>query len=145
MRMNSPIYVLNGPNLNLLGTREPEVYGTETLADIEAACRARADGAEIDFRQTNHEGVLVDWVQEASGKAGAIVINAGAYTHTSVALHDALRACDVPIIEVHLSNLAKRESFRKRNFVATTAAGTIAGLGAHGYELAIEAALKLAQ
>ena len=145
MRMNSPIYVLNGPNLNLLGTREPEVYGTETLADIEAACRARADGAEIDFRQTNHEGVLVDWVQEASGKAGAIVINAGAYTHTSVALHDALRACDVPIIEVHLSNLAKRESFRKRNFVASTAAGTIAGLGAHGYELAIEAALKLAQ
>lgn len=143
--MNKPIYVLNGPNLNLLGTREPEVYGTETLADIEAATRARANGRDIEFRQTNQEGDLVDWVQEASGKAGAIILNAGAYTHTSVALHDALRACEVPIIEVHLSNLAKREGFRKRNFVASTAVGTIAGLGAHGYELAIEAALKLAQ
>ena len=145
MRMNKPIYVLNGPNLNLLGTREPEVYGTETLADIEAATRARTEGRDIEFRQTNHEGILVDWVQEASEKASAIVINAGAYTHTSVALHDALRACSAPIVEVHLSNLAKRESFRKRNFVSSTAAGTIAGFGAHGYELAIEAALKLAQ
>ena len=142
--MTKPIYVLNGPNLNLLGTREPEVYGTETLSDIETATRSRAEGREIEFRQTNHEGELVDWVQEASGAASAIVINAGAYTHTSVALHDALRACSVPIIEVHLSNLATRESFRKRNFVASTAVGTIAGLGAHGYELAIEAALKLA-
>ena len=145
MRMNTPIYVLNGPNLNLLGTREPEIYGSETLADVETAVRKRAGDRAIEFRQTNHEGILVDWVQEASQKSSAIVINAGAYTHTSVALHDALRACSVPIIEVHLSNLAQRESFRKRNFVASTAAGTIAGFGAHGYELAIEAALKLAQ
>lgn len=143
--MTKPIYVLNGPNLNLLGTREPEVYGSETLADIESATRARANGCEIVFRQSNQEGDLVDWVQEASAEAGAVIINAGAYTHTSVALHDALRACEAPIIEVHLSNLAKRESFRKRNFVASTAIGTIAGLGAHGYELAIEAAMKLAR
>ena len=98
----------------------------------------------MEFRQSNQEGDLVDWVQEASREAGALIINAGAYTHTSVALHDALRACEAPIIEVHLSNLAKRESFRKRNFVASTAVGTIAGLGSHGYELAMEAALKLA-
>lgn len=143
--MNKPIYVLNGPNLNLLGTREPEVYGTTTLEDIEAATRKSAGAHAVEFRQTNHEGILVDWVQEASEKASAVVINAGAYTHTSVALHDALRACSAPIIEVHLSNLATRESFRKRNFVASTAVGSIAGFGAHGYELAIAAALKLAQ
>lgn len=143
--MTKPIYVLNGPNLNLLGTREPEVYGSETLADIESMTRARANGHAIEFRQSNQEGDLVDWVQEASTKAGAVIINAGAYTHTSVALHDALRACEAPIIEVHLSNLAKRESFRKRNFVASTAVGSISGLGSHGYELAVEAALKLAQ
>ena len=142
--MTKPIYVLNGPNLNLLGTREPDVYGNETLSDIEAATRARANGRAVEFRQSNQEGDLVDWVQEASREAGALIINAGAYTHTSVALHDALRACEAPIIEVHLSNLAKRESFRKRNFVASTAVGTIAGLGSHGYELAMEAALKLA-
>ena len=142
--MNKPIYVLNGPNLNLLGTREPEVYGPETLADIEAAVRARAGETEVEFRQTNHEGILVDWVQEASVKASAVVLNAGAYTHTSVALHDALRACEAPIIEVHLSNIAKRESFRKRNFVAPVAAGSISGLGSLGYQLAIDAARTLA-
>ena len=142
--MNKPIYVLNGPNLNLLGTREPEVYGSETLADIEAAVRARAGETEVEFRQTNHEGILVDWVQEASVKASAVVLNAGAYTHTSVALHDALRACEAPIIEVHLSNIAKRESFRKRNFVAPVAAGSISGLGSLGYQLAIDAARTLA-
>jgi len=143
--MTRPIYVLNGPNLNLLGTREPDVYGSETLADIEAASKARANGREIVFRQSNHEGELVDWVQEAGREAGALILNAGAYTHTSIALHDALRACEAPIIEVHLSNLAKRESYRKRNFVASTAVGTIAGLGAHGYELAVDAALKLSR
>lgn len=141
--MTKPIYVLNGPNLNLLGTREPEVYGAETLADIEAAVRTRANGHDVEFRQSNQEGDLVDWVQEAAKKAGAIILNAGAYTHTSIALHDALRACDAPIIEVHLSNLAKRESFRKRNFVSSVAKGSISGFGAHGYELAVEAALHL--
>lgn len=141
--MSKPIYVLNGPNLNLLGTREPEIYGRETLADIEAQLREKADAQGLVFRQSNHEGELVDWVQEASRDGAALILNAGAYTHTSVALHDALRACNAPVLEVHLSNPAARESFRKRNFVASVAKGTIAGFGAHGYELAFEAALKL--
>lgn len=141
--MSKPIYVLNGPNLNLLGTREPEIYGSETLADIESRLQSLSADTGIVFRQSNHEGELVDWVQEASKDAAALIVNAGAYTHTSVALHDALRACDVPIIEVHLSNPAARESFRKRNFVAPLAKGTIAGFGAQGYELALQAALKL--
>jgi len=140
--MSKPIYVLNGPNLNLLGTREPEIYGSDTLADIEARLKAKAAPREIVFRQSNHEGELVDWVQETSQKGAALILNAGAYTHTSVALHDALRACSAPIIEVHLSNPAARESFRKRNFVASVAKGTIAGFGAHGYELALDAAFK---
>ena len=139
--MAKPIYILNGPNLNLLGTREPDIYGHETLADIESNLTALAGEQKIVFRQSNHEGELVDWVQECSGTARALIINAGAYTHTSVALHDALRACDTPIIEVHLSNPAARESFRKRNFIAPVAKGTIAGFGAHGYELALTAAL----
>ena len=142
--MSKPIYVLNGPNLNLLGTREPEIYGSETLADIEASLVKQAGSREIVFRQTNHEGDLVDWIQEASGKAGALILNAGAYTHTSVAMHDALRACEALIIEVHLSNPATRENFRRRNYVASLATGTIAGLGAHGYELALDAALRIA-
>ena len=141
--MSKPIYVLNGPNLNLLGTREPEIYGSETLENIESRLQALSNGRKIVFRQSNHEGELVDWVQEASKEAAALIVNAGAYTHTSVALHDALRACDPPILEVHLSNPAARESFRKRNYVAPLAKGTIAGFGAQGYELALQAALKL--
>ena len=134
---------MNGPNLNLLGAREPEIYGHETLQDIETSLKQKASPREIVFRQSNHEGELVDWVQETSQKGAALILNAGAYTHTSIALHDALRACEVPIIEVHLSNPASRESFRKRNFIASVAKGTIAGFGAHGYDLALEAALKL--
>lgn len=141
--MSKPIYVLNGPNLNLLGTREPEIYGHDTLADIQARLEKKAGARKIVFRQSNHEGELVDWVQETSREGGALILNAGAYTHTSVALHDALRACTVPVLEVHLSNPAARETFRKRNFVASVAKGTIAGFGAHGYELAFDAALKL--
>ncbi|KCZ94066.1 type II 3-dehydroquinate dehydratase [Hyphomonas johnsonii] len=141
--MSKPIYVLGGPNLNLLGTREPEIYGRETLEDIHTRLRSLSGGVPIEARQTNHEGELVDWVQEASREGSAIILNAGAYTHTSVALHDALRACKVPIIEVHLSNPAAREAFRHVNYVAPVAKATIAGLGAYGYELALLAAKSL--
>lgn len=143
--MAGRILVLNGPNLNLLGTREPEIYGAETLADIEARCHAKAKalGLDVDFRQTNAEGQLVDWVQQARGQADAILVNAGAYTHTSVALLDALLACDVPVIEVHLSNIHRRDTFRQHSYVAKAAKGMIAGFGAKGYELAIEAAADL--
>ncbi|MEX2650119.1 MAG: type II 3-dehydroquinate dehydratase [Alphaproteobacteria bacterium] len=139
------IFVLNGPNLNLLGTREPEVYGTQTLEDVERACaRAARDlGVAVDFRQTNHEGALIDWVHEARGKAGAIVINAGGLTHTSVALMDALAGVGVPVVEVHLSNVHRREPFRHRSFVALAARGSICGFGVHGYELALAAAARL--
>lgn len=141
--MTKPVYVLNGPNLNLLGTREPEIYGSQTLDDIRDSLIESANGRAIEFRQTNAEGELVTWVQEASRSASALIINAGAYTHTSVALHDALRACTVPIIEVHLSNPAAREAFRLTNYVAPTATATIAGLGARGYHFALEAAIKM--
>ncbi|MEO1475899.1 MAG: type II 3-dehydroquinate dehydratase [Pseudomonadota bacterium] len=141
--MPKPIYVLNGPNLNLLGTREPEIYGADTLADIEARLNEQSGNAELVFRQSNHEGELVDWVQEASASADALILNAGAYTHTSIALHDALRACDCPIVEVHLSNPSARETFRHQNYVASVATGTIAGFGAYGYELALQAAVRL--
>jgi 3-dehydroquinate dehydratase II len=137
------ILVLNGPNLNLLGSREPEIYGTTTLADIEAEMRTRATtlGVGIDFRQTNHEGELIDWVQAARGTAKAIIINAGAYTHTSVALHDALKAvAPLPIVEVHLSNPHAREPFRHNSFVAPAAKAIICGLGSKGYMFALEAA-----
>ena len=139
--MVNPVYILNGPNLNLLGTREPGVYGNHTLADIERDCAARAKGLglKIDFRQTNHEGELVTWVQEAGQSASGIVLNAGAYTHTSVALHDAVRAADVPVIEVHLSNVYKREAFRHKSYISTVAVGVICGLGPLGYEMALEA------
>lgn len=142
-----PIYVLNGPNLNLLGTREPHIYGHATLADIEAACVQRAAqlGRAIVFRQSNIEGELVDWLQEARDKAGAVVLNAGAYTHTSVALHDAIKAIGVPVIETHLSNPAAREDFRHVSLVGQAAKGVIAGFGATSYLLAIEAAALLAQ
>lgn len=142
-----PIYVLNGPNLNLLGTREPEIYGRVTLAEIEQATAARASqlGHEIVFRQSNVEGELVNWLQEARDKAAAVVLNAGAYTHTSVALHDAIKAIGVPVIETHLSNPVAREDFRHVSLVGKAAKGVIAGFGATSYLLAIEAAALLAQ
>mgnify|MGYP000996668049 CR=1 FL=1 len=141
-----PIYVLNGPNLNLLGTREPHIYGHATLADIERACTAKAKvlGLGVIFRQSNIEGELVDWLQEARDKASAVVLNAGAYTHTSVALHDAIKAIGVPVIETHLSNPAAREEFRHVSLVGQAAKGVIAGFGATSYLLAIEAAALLA-
>ena len=139
--MSATVLVLNGPNLNLLGTREPEIYGTDTLATIEAACRKRAKtlGLGVEFRQSNDEGELVDWVQEASGSFAALIVNAGAYTHTSVALLDALLAAGLPIIEVHLSNIHRREEFRQLSYVSKAADGVICGLGGVGYELALDA------
>ncbi|MCC6982111.1 MAG: type II 3-dehydroquinate dehydratase [Bauldia sp.] len=143
--MPAPVFVLNGPNLNLLGTREPGVYGTTTLAMIENDCVAHAGKLKlaIDFRQTNHEGELVDWIQEASRVASGIVINPGAYTHTSVALHDALKAGGKPVVEVHLSNIFAREPFRHHSYVSPVAAGIISGFGPHGYLLALEAIHRL--
>jgi 3-dehydroquinate dehydratase-2 len=135
------IYVLNGPNLNMLGVREPEIYGRETLADLRHRTeRAAADyGLEIDFRQSNIEGELVNWVQEARGKAQGIIINAGGYTHTSVAILDALQAVSLPVVEVHLSNIFRRDQFRQHSYISLAATGVICGLGAKGYELAIAA------
>ncbi len=140
-RMTASIMILNGPNLNLLGTREPDIYGAETLADIEAKLHARADalGLNIDFRQSNIEGELVTWIQDARTSAAGIVINAAAYTHTSIAIMDALKACGLPIIEVHMSNIHQRESFRHKSYVARVADGMICGLGGFGYELALQA------
>ncbi|MEL7540214.1 MAG: type II 3-dehydroquinate dehydratase [Pseudomonadota bacterium] len=140
--MTQQIYVLNGPNLNLLGTREPEIYGSTTLDDIHQQMNTAAPSANITFRQTNSEGELVDWVQEASKNAAILIINAGAYTHTSIALHDALRACEAQIYEVHLSNPAAREPFRSTNYVAPCATACIAGFGAPGYLMALDAALQ---
>ena len=147
MAASKPIYVLNGPNLNLLGAREPDIYGTTTLADIEKACAARAAklGLSIVFRQSNVEGELVNWLHEAKDEASAVVLNAGAYTHTSIALHDAVKAIGIPVIETHLSNPAAREPFRHVSHIATAAKGVIAGFGANSYLLAIEAAATLAQ
>jgi 3-dehydroquinate dehydratase II len=138
--------VLNGPNLNLLGTREPAVYGSQTLADVEKLCldACAVHGFALDFRQSNHEGELVDWVQEARQKAQALIINAGGYTHTSVALHDALKTLTIPVVEVHLSNPGNREEFRHKSLVSPAASGVIAGFGAYGYTLAIQAAAHLA-
>lgn len=137
------ILFLNGPNLNLLGTREPGIYGTLTLADIEAAVRQRAQGRpiEVDFRQSNHEGELVTWIQEARGKADAIVLNAAAYTHTSVALRDAISASGVPTIEIHLSNVHAREEFRHRSKIAAVCRGQVTGFGLGSYLLGLEAAV----
>lgn len=143
--MPKPIYVLNGPNLNLLGTREPDIYGSTTLSDIEARVRTRAGtfGYDVVFRQTNLEGELIDWVQEAGREACAVVINPAGYGHTSIALLDALKAIGVPVVECHLSHLALREDFRRETYVSLAAKGIIAGFGAHGYELAVEAAVGL--
>ena len=135
------VLVLNGPNLNMLGTREPEIYGAQTLVDIETMGkdRAKALGLVVDFRQSNHEGELVTWIQDARLAASAIIINAGAYTHTSVAILDALQAFKGPIVEVHLSNIFRREAFRHHSYVSGVATGVICGLGAKGYLLALDA------
>ncbi len=133
-------FVLNGPNLNLLGRRQPAIYGSETLADVEAACReaGRTLGLEIRFHQSNREYELIDWIHEAREIATGIVINPAAFTHTSVAIHDALAACDCPILEVHISNIHKREAFRQHSFVSPVASGVIAGFGTQGYGLALQ-------
>jgi 3-dehydroquinate dehydratase II len=140
------IYVLNGPNLNLLGLREPEIYGSDTLDDIAGRLedRAKVLGLAIDIRQSNHEGHLIDWLHEANAKgAKAVLLNAGGLSHTSVALHDAVKAIDLPVIEVHLSNPQAREAFRDRSLVGAAAKGMVAGFGALGYELALDAAARL--
>ena len=144
------ILVLNGPNLNLLGTREPAVYGNVTLADVEAACRqaAKAHGADVDFRQSNHEGALIDWLHEAGRSAAetlGVVLNAGAYTHTSVALGDAIKAITVPVIEVHLSNVHAREPFRHHSYLSPACAGIVVGFGVAGYALAIDGLARTAK
>ena len=141
------IMVLNGPNLNMLGTRQREIYGHDTLADMAARLetRARAHGLELDFRQSNHEGELVTWIQEARTTCVGIIVNPAAYTHTSVAILDALLTCDMPIIELHLSNPHKREAFRHHSYTSLVATGIVAGFGAHGYEIGLEAMVKLVQ
>ncbi|MCW5714122.1 MAG: type II 3-dehydroquinate dehydratase [Bauldia sp.] len=143
--MPDTVFILNGPNLNLLGAREPDVYGARTLKDIEADCRAAATrlGLELEFRQSNHEGALVDWIQEAGRTAKGLVINPGAYTHTSVALHDAIKGARLPTVEVHLSNIFAREAFRHHSYVSPVASGVICGLGPTGYVLALEALARL--
>ncbi|MVA99054.1 type II 3-dehydroquinate dehydratase [Nitratireductor sp. CAU 1489] len=139
--MSRTVYVLNGPNLNMLGKREPSIYGKKSLADIEADCRETGAelGLTIEFRQSNHEGELVDWIQEAGDKAAAIIINPGAYSHTSIAIHDAIRAAGLPVAEVHLSNIHARESFRHTSYVSPVAAGVICGFGPVVYTLALQA------
>ena len=145
--MPKPIYVLSGPNLNLLGSREPHIYGTTTLEDVRGLCEARARtlGYEIVFRQSNHEGELIDWVQESRVQASALVLNPAGYGHTSIALLDALKTLEIPIIECHLSNPAAREEFRRSTYVALAATGVVSGFGARSYELALEAAVGLLQ
>nr|WP_121219220.1 type II 3-dehydroquinate dehydratase [Oceanibaculum indicum] len=137
--------ILNGPNLNMLGVREPAIYGRETLGDIEDACRAMAEDLDlgIDFRQSNHEGELVSWIHEARDSADGIVINAGAYTHTSVAILDALTLAELPVIEVHLSNIYKRESFRHHSYISPVAHGVLCGFGGQGYVLALQAMARI--
>jgi 3-dehydroquinate dehydratase II len=139
------ILILNGPNLNMLGTREPEIYGSQTLKDIEKQCvvKAKALGLKIDFRQSNHEGELVDWIQQAIKKIDGVIINAGAYTHTSVAIHDALKLLNVPVIEIHISNPKEREAFRHHSYIEPLAAAVIAGKGPEGYSQALETINKL--
>jgi 3-dehydroquinate dehydratase-2 len=143
--MTDTIFVLNGPNLNLLGTREPRIYGTHTLADIGEMLeqRAKALKLKLDIRQSNHEGVLVDWLHEALAKASAVVINAGGYSHNSIAIRDAVAALPIPVIEVHLTNIYAREGFRRQSLVGQVAKGSIIGFGALGYVLALDAAAHL--
>jgi len=139
--MAKRVLVLNGPNLNMLGVREPATYGSQTLADIEKLCKAdgKALGLTVTTRQSNHEGELVTWIQQALGKFEAIIINPGAYSHTSVAIHDALRAVALPVVEVHLSNIHQREAFRHHSYVSSVAYGVICGFGAAGYKFALSA------
>jgi len=143
--MSKPIYVLNGPNLNLLGTREPEIYGADTLEDVRARCdaRARAHGLDIVFKQSNREGELIDWIQEAREKASALVLNPAGYGHTSISILDALKTLAIPVVECHLSNPAAREEFRRTTYVSLAATGVVSGFGAASYELAVEAAAGL--
>ena len=143
--MTTTIFVLNGPNLNLLGQREPRIYGTQTLAEITKAMEQRAKSLRLtlDVRQSNHEGVLVDWLHEAMAKAAAVVINGGGYAHTSIAIRDAVAALQIPVIEVHMSNVYAREGFRRQSMIAQVARGSIVGFGALGYVLALDAAAHL--
>ncbi len=143
--MTATILILNGPNLNLLGQREPEIYGADTLGDLEkrVASKAKALGLAADFRQSNSEGTLVDWLQEARTKADGVILNAAGYTHTSVAIRDAVLACEKPVIEVHLSNPYAREDFRQHSFISDVARGVICGFGPLGYELALDAIAEI--
>jgi 3-dehydroquinate dehydratase-2 len=143
--MSDTIFILNGPNLNLLGTREPRLYGNQTLTDIEATLEQRAKTLKLklDIRQSNHEGEIVDWLNEALAKASAVIINGGAYAHTSIAIRDALAALQVPIIEVHMTNVYQREHFRRQSMIAQVARGSIVGFGALSYVLALDAAAHL--
>ena len=143
--MTKTIYVLNGPNLNLLGKREPEIYGSETLDDFAARMVEHAKGLDLalDIRQSNHEGHLIDWLQEAGEVASAVVLNAGGYSHSSIAIRDAVAALSIPLIEVHLSNIHAREEFRRQSLIAQVATGSITGFGASGYLLALDAAALL--
>ncbi|MDE1168258.1 MAG: type II 3-dehydroquinate dehydratase [Pseudomonas sp.] len=138
--MSRTVLVLNGPNLNMLGTREPATYGHETLADVDALCQRSAAtlGLEVEFRQTNHEGVAIDWIHQARGRCAAVVINPGAWTHTSIALRDALSAAELPVIEVHISNVHAREEFRHHSYISGIAVAVMAGFGTNGYRLALE-------
>jgi 3-dehydroquinate dehydratase-2 len=145
--MSKTILILNGPNLNLLGTREPHIYGSTTLAEVQAMCeaRARSHGLGVTFRQSNHEGPIVDWIQEAIKTAGAIIINPAGFTTTSIAILDALKMFTGPIVEVHISNIHRRESFRHHSYVSLAATGVICGLGVQGYEFAIDAVHRMMQ
>lgn len=145
--MTQTIFVLNGPNLNALGKREPGIYGGKTLKDIEADCRSAGEtlGFEIDFRQSNHEGMLVDWLHEADDRAVGVAMNAGAYTHTSVALYDAIRAISIPVVEVHISNIHAREEFRHKSMIAPATKGMICGFGPYSYILALHALKSITQ
>jgi 3-dehydroquinate dehydratase-2 len=143
--MKQTVFILNGPNLNMLGKREPGIYGGKTLEAIAEECRSKGAelGLEVDFRQTNHEGVLVDWLHESNDKASAVLLNPGAYGHTSIALHDAIRAIGVPVIELHLSNIHAREEFRHKTWTAPAVKGVICGFGPDSYLLALQAAKTL--
>jgi 3-dehydroquinate dehydratase-2 len=143
--MSRLIYVINGPNLNLLGTRQPEVYGRETLADVERDCRALAKTLDLDvaFHQSNLEGGVIDIIHEARSKSAGVIITAGAYTHTSIGIHDALKILDVPIIEVHISNIHQREEFRHHSYISRVASGVIVGCGTQGYQLALQRLARL--
>lgn len=144
--MKQQVFILNGPNLNMLGKREPGIYGATTLSDIEAMCRAEGEvlGVDIEFRQSNHEGDLVNWIQEAGERRALVLINPAAYTHTSIALHDAIRAAGVTLVEVHISNIHTRESFRHHSYVSSLAKGVLCGFGVDGYVMGLRALVKLA-